>query len=77
MTARLALATFLSRTSARASLAIIGLITLLCVFGPLISGHSYDRVYRDYVLVRPSLFAHPDAPEIRGAKAIRQMKRES
>jgi oligopeptide transport system permease protein len=63
------LATFLSRTFARASLAIIGLITLLCVFGPLLSGHSYERVYRDYVLVRPSLFAHPAAPEIREALA--------
>ena len=45
----------------RASLAILGLIALLCLIGPLVSGHPYDQVYRDYVLVRPSLFAHPDA----------------
>jgi oligopeptide transport system permease protein len=47
----------------RASLAILGLIGLLCLIGPLVSGHPYDQVYRDYVLVRPSLFAHPDARE--------------
>jgi oligopeptide transport system permease protein len=48
----------------RASLAILGLIALLCLIGPLVSGHSYDQVYRDYVLVSPSLFAHPDAREM-------------
>ena len=47
----------------RASLAILGLIALLCLIGPLVSGHPYDQVYRDYVLVRPSPFAHPDARE--------------
>lgn len=47
----------------RASLAILGLIGLLCLIGPLVSGHPYDQVYRDYVLVRPSPFAHPDARE--------------
>src|ERR1700738_2740472 len=47
----------------RASLAILGVIALLCLIGPLVSGHPYDQVYRDYVLVRPSPFAHPDARE--------------
>src|SRR5580704_1977638 len=47
----------------RASLAILGLVGLLCLIGPLVSGHPYDQVYRDYVLVRPSPFAHPDARE--------------
>ncbi|MGH6794354.1 MAG: ABC transporter permease, partial [Methylocella sp.] len=47
----------------RASLAILGLIALLCLVGPLVSGHPYDQVYRDYVLVRPSLFTHPVARE--------------
>jgi oligopeptide transport system permease protein len=37
----------------RASLVILGLIALLCLIGPLASGHPYDQVYRDYVLVRP------------------------
>jgi oligopeptide transport system permease protein len=47
----------------RASLGILGLIGLLCLIGPLMSGHPFDQVYRDYVLVRPSPFAHPDARE--------------
>ncbi len=51
----------------RASLVILGLIALLCLIGPLMSGHPYDQVYRDYVLVRPSLFAHPDPTEAREA----------
>jgi oligopeptide transport system permease protein len=53
----------------RISLAILGSIALLCLIGPLFSGHPYDQVYRDYVLVRPSLFAHPDAGEIEDAIA--------
>src|ERR1700730_7232680 len=51
----------------RASLAILGLIGLLCLIGPLVSGHPYHQVYRDYVLVRPSPFAHPDARETHAA----------
>src|ERR1700704_4654142 len=47
----------------RASLIILGLIGLLCLIGPIVSGHPYDQVYRDYVLVGPSPFAHPDATE--------------
>ena len=43
------------------------LIALLCLIGPLFSGHPYDQVYRDYVLVGPSVFAHPDANEVEGA----------
>src|SRR3984893_17669619 len=47
----------------RASLAILGLVALLCLIGPLVSGHPYDQVYRDYLLVQPSPFPHPDARE--------------
>jgi oligopeptide transport system permease protein len=47
-----------------ASLAALASIAFLCLIGPLFSGHPYDRVYRDYVLIPPSLFAHPDAREI-------------
>jgi oligopeptide transport system permease protein len=57
----------LTHRSTRASLVILGFIALLCFFGPLFSGHSYDQVYRDYVLVRPSLLAHPTASESREA----------
>jgi oligopeptide transport system permease protein len=51
----------------RGSLAVLGMIGLLCLIGPLVSGHPYDQVYRDYVLVGPSLFAHPDARETHAA----------
>src|ERR1700730_3394082 len=51
----------------RASLAILGLIGLLCLIGPLVSGHPYHQVYRHYVHVRPSPFAHPDARETHSA----------
>ena len=54
-----------SRAFAWASVAILGLIASLCLIGPLFSGHPFDKVYRDYVLVRPSLFAHPDPAEAR------------
>lgn len=53
--------------SARASLAILASIALLCFLGPLVSPHAYDRVYRDYVLVGPSLSPHPSAEEIERA----------
>jgi oligopeptide transport system permease protein len=53
----------------RTSLTILGLIALLCLVGPLVSGHPYDQVYRDYVLAGPSVFAHPDADEVEGAIA--------
>lgn len=48
----------------RVSLTLLGAITLLCLIGPLVSGRPYDQVYRDYVLVGPSLYAHPDAREV-------------
>ncbi len=55
--------------SVRASLSALALIALLCVLGPLVSPHPYDRVYRDYVLVAPSLASHPSAAEIDRALA--------
>jgi oligopeptide transport system permease protein len=53
----------------RVSLSLLGAIALLCLIGPLVSGHPYDQVYRDYVLVGPSVYAHPDAHEMEGAVA--------
>jgi oligopeptide transport system permease protein len=49
------------------SAATLGLIALVCLTGPLFSGHPFDQVYRDYVLVPPSLLAHPSAAEMRDA----------
>ncbi len=45
------------------SLAALALIALACFAGPLIAPHPFDRVYPDYVLVAPSLAAHPTAAE--------------
>lgn len=43
---------------------MLSAIALLCVLGPALSPHPYDRVYRDYILVPPSLSPHPNAAEI-------------
>ncbi len=57
----------MNRLSTLASLAILGIIGLACLFGPWLSPHTYDRVYRDYVLARPSLAAHPTPEELDAA----------
>jgi len=54
-----AMARLLANRAAAASLALFGTIALLCVFGPLLTGHAYDRVYQDYVREPASLIAHP------------------
>jgi len=59
-----------ARLSTLISFAILGLIGLACLFGPWLSPHSYDRVYRDYVLVRPSLAAHPSPEELDASLAL-------
>lgn len=46
-----------------ASLAVLMLVALACIVGPMLSPHPFDRVYPDFVLVGPSLAAHPDASE--------------
>jgi oligopeptide transport system permease protein len=51
----------------RISASALVLIALACVAGPMISPHPYDRVYRDYVFVDPSLAPHPDGAEARAA----------
>lgn len=43
-------------------LCLIGL-ALAALFGPLLYPHGYDRVYRDFVLVPPSLAPHPNIGE--------------
>jgi len=49
------------------SLALLALIALACVLGPMVSPHPYDRVYPDYVFADPSLAPHPTAGEAKGA----------
>jgi oligopeptide transport system permease protein len=64
--------------AAYVSALLLGLIALACLFGPLLSPHAYDRVYRDYVLVKPSLTAHPTPLEVTKALAslARRLKLE-
>ncbi|MEM6666116.1 MAG: ABC transporter permease subunit [Pseudomonadota bacterium] len=44
-------------------------IALACIFGPLLSPHDYDQVYRQYVKVPASLSAYPRAESIQPAIA--------
>ena len=50
--------------AAVASMAVLALIALACLFGPLSTGHPYDRVYQDYVRVPASLSPHPQSEQI-------------
>ena len=50
--------------AAAASLAVLGAITLLCLFGPYLSPHAYDHVYVNYLKAEPSLSPHPRPAEI-------------
>ena len=50
--------------AAVASMAVLALIALACLFGPLATGHPYDRVYQDYVRVPASLSPHPQSEQI-------------
>jgi oligopeptide transport system permease protein len=50
--------------AAVASMILLGLIAVACVFGPLFTGHSFDRVYPDYVRVPASLEAYPKAEQV-------------
>ena len=50
--------------AAVAGIAVLALIALACLFGPLATGHPYDRVYQDYVRVPASLSPHPQPEQI-------------
>jgi oligopeptide transport system permease protein len=60
------------------SLVILAVITLACVFGPLVSPHPYDRVYRDYILSPPAFASHPQPDELESAltQLVRGMRVE-
>lgn len=51
------------------SVLTLGLVGLACLVGPFFSPHGHDRVYRDFVLVEPSLTAHPTGDETKVALA--------
>jgi len=50
--------------AAVASMAVLALIALACLFGPLATGHPYDRVYQDYVRVPASVSPRPQPEQI-------------
>jgi oligopeptide transport system permease protein len=45
--------------AAMASLIVLFAMALVCIAGPWLTGHPYDRVYPDYVRVPASLATHP------------------
>jgi len=45
--------------AALTSLIVLSLLTLLSIFGPLLSPHPYSRIYTQFVRVAPSLEAYP------------------
>jgi oligopeptide transport system permease protein len=53
--------------AAMASIVILGLIALACLFGPLLSPHAYDQVYQNYVRVPPSLQPYPPDADVAAA----------
>lgn len=50
--------------AAMASLMLLVLMALACLVGPLMTGHSHERVYQDYVRVPASFEAYPKAEAI-------------
>ena len=51
------------------SAAVLLLLVLACLLGPMVLPNAYDRVFRDHVLAPPSFVAHPTAAEARSAAA--------
>ena len=45
--------------AAVAGLVVLGVIAAVCIVGPLLSPHGYDRVYQDYVKTEPGLATYP------------------
>ncbi|QFU16131.1 ABC transporter permease subunit [Microvirga thermotolerans] len=54
----------LSNKAAVASIVLLSLIAIACVFGPFFTGHPFDQVYPDYVKVPASLEAYPKQDQI-------------
>lgn len=60
------------------SLAFLVAMALACTFGPLLTGHGYDQVYRSYVKVGPSLTPYPRVETVAPAarRALRRARVE-
>ena len=54
----------LRNKAAVASIVVLALIAIACVFGPFFTGHPYDRVYTDYVRAPASLEAYPRPEQV-------------
>lgn len=54
----------LRNRAALASLIVLGLVALACLFGPAFTGHDYDQVYQDYVRVPARMDAYPTAEQL-------------
>ncbi len=46
------------------SIIVLAFIALSCIFGPILSPHGFDQVYRNYVKVPASLTPYPKADQI-------------
>lgn len=49
------------------SMILLGIIALLCVFGPFFTGHGYSTIYTDYSRTPPSLTAYPKTEGVEDA----------
>ncbi|MBF9233518.1 ABC transporter permease subunit [Microvirga alba] len=50
--------------AALTSIIVLGFVALACIFGPLVTGHPFDKVYPDYVKVPASLESYPKPDQI-------------
>ncbi len=50
--------------AAMTSFVVLGLVAIVCVFGPMVGGHDYDEGYQDFVKVPPSLSPYPADEQI-------------
>jgi oligopeptide transport system permease protein len=57
----------LANKAAVASMIVLATIALLSAFGPILSPHDYDTVYRDYVKVPASQGAYPKPDQVEPA----------
>ena len=55
---------FRANRAAMAGLAVLALVTLVCIAGPWFTPNPFDRVYPDYVRVEPSLTPYPQLAQI-------------
>ncbi|MES0807920.1 ABC transporter permease subunit [Roseibium sp. SCPC15] len=54
----------LANRAAVASMFVLAAIALISIFGPILSPHQFDTVYRDYVKVPASLEAYPRPEQV-------------